>query len=421
MLMAINNPNLSNEAKILLLCSRINPTEAEQNLLKDLIQKDINWPILLKFAAVHEITSLLYKNLSLINCPEKEVMDKTGTFYSYMVAHNKSIYDNIHSIITILNEKNIKIILLKGVALTKLLYGDVGLRPLHDIDILVHVKDWPCVRGVLKDNNYYSTIDLFELHALAPNRFNFHVIYANSKKDITNFEGVTYYNRAGIEPKLKISEFDFYKNITGEVWEEAIDFSIDGAQSLILSYEDMIISLYINLSKYNYHSLIQYCDLNELILKLRDTINWDALIRKSRQRHLSDFVYFSSYHLKHLFNTPIPQNILKEFTPSKTKIILFNKIFTKPRSLEVTSKDEGSSLPFEIRFLLITYRFTNFKMAIKIIKYLLSCVFPSPKYLSYRYNITSPVKIPIYYMKRIHKAIILLLKSVIVFFIPNKS
>jgi len=421
----MENPNLSNEAKILLLCSRINLAEAEQSLLKDLIQKDINWQNLLKFAGFHRITSLLYKNLSLVNCQQEEAMEKAKKFYFYMLNHNNAVYETLHYLTIIFNKKNIKIIIAKGAVLAKLIYQDIGLRPMADIDILVHPEDWPQVRSILKDsdyrvtlNNYYTSLDPLGLYILAP-KLNLHPLYVHNKNVVTNYYAKPYDIPPAIEAKFSVFEFDFYKNTVNELWKDAIDLSIDGIQSLMLCHEDMLLGLCLGFNKYHYSGLMQYCDLNEAILKFDNSINWEMFIKKARDRSLEDFVYFAFYHLKRLFNTPLPQNILKEFNPSKVKIFLFNKIFSKAPSLEISQKDPAYTLPHEIRFSMIIYRFTNFKIIIKIIDYLLSCIFPKPRYLLYRYNITSPIKIPIYYIKRICRASILLLKVIKVSFIKK--
>jgi len=409
--MIVANANLSNEAKILFLCSRINLSETQQGLLKDLIQKDINWQKVVKDADRHRTICLLYKNLSQLHLNNKEIIDICQGRYLYFLLKTSKMYEKLCLILNDLRQKNIKIILLKGIVLAKLLYKDIALRPMADIDMLVCPKDWRQIDDVLKNRGFTARYDLLKLNNLSKNRLYFHILYSNRTKN--QHGDVDYNDSVHIEPRFKIFEFDFYKVNTDKIWNAAIEFSCDGINALMLSYEDMIMQLCFNLSKYNFGSLRSICDINEFILKYKDIINWDVFIKKSHKRYLNPINYFGLKHIKKLFDTPIPENVLQDLKPNKNKIILLNNLFPNINSAEVSLQDHSSILPFELRFLLITYRLSNITMLSKILVFFLSTIFPSAKFLSYRYNIAlSPFTIFSFYGKRLKKALHFLIKLI---------
>jgi hypothetical protein len=226
-----------------------------------------------------------------------------------------------------------------------------------------------------------------------------------------------YSNLIAIEPRLRIDEFDFYKTNIDKIWQNAIDFSCDGIKALMLSYEDMIMELCFNLSKHNFNKLRRSCDINEFILRYKNVINWDVFIKKSYERRLHPLNYLGLKRVKKIFNTPIPENILKQLKPTKSKIIIANKLFPKINSVESLLGYYSSGLPTELRFLLITYQLKSIKMLITILTFFLKVIFPNSKFLSYRYNTTlsTPVRLH-FYLRRLKSSLSLLIRFVKILF-----
>lgn len=406
-----NLPNISNESKILLLCSRLEIGDEDKEILLNILKKDINWQAVLKYANFHRVTCLLYKNLSKIDFDGKEIINTWQGYYEYFLSLNQEAQNKLSLILNELKQKNIKIIIRKGLELIKLVYKDLGLRPTGDVDVLVRPQDWKEISDTLENAGLTSDVDLLKIHNLSAGRLYYHILYYDKIPEKSSFLAhnpycLGYIKYFRLEPRLKLYHFDFYKPSIDEIWKDAIIFSSDGMDALMLSHEDMIMDLCFNLSKYNFFRLLCVCDINEFILKHKNDINWDLLVAKSNQRYLNPITYSGLMCAKRLFDTPIPTDLIKNLKPTKRTTFLLKKLNPEMDYTEQTSEHCRSYVPNEIRFLLITYRLANISMLIKISVFFLKSILPSPKFLSYRYNITmSPQKILSCYLKRIKKTL----------------
>lgn len=410
-----NLSNLSNESRILLLCSQLNIDEENKKILKDILNKDINWQKVLKYACFHRTVCLLYKNLSQMDFNRKEIINTWQGYYQYFLDFNQLTQEKLSFLLNDLKRKNIKIIIRKGMELIKLVYKDMGLRPTGDIDVLVRPEDWKEINNTLRNMGLTSELDLLKLHNLSQGRLCFHILYLDKTPGkVNNPYSLGYVKYIRVEPRIKLHHFDFYKSAIDEIWKDALVFSSEGMDALMLSHEDTIMDLCFNLSKYQFSRLLCVCDINEFILKYKDCINWDLFTKKSQARYLNPINYSGLRCAKRLFNTPFPDDLLKDLEPPRYTIILLNKLYPKINSVEESLGEYLSYIPNELRFFMMTYRLTNINMLIKILAFFFKTIFPSVKFLSYRYDIPrTPFIILFCYLKRFKKALRLLGKFLI--------
>src|SRR5678810_1259298 len=87
--------------------------------------------------ASRRLLPLLYRNLKNLETPEP-LITKLKDEYFYTWSQNKFCLRGIAGLIDEFNKAGIRNMLLKGSALAILYYEDVGLRPMKDIDLMVH-------------------------------------------------------------------------------------------------------------------------------------------------------------------------------------------------------------------------------------------------------------------------------------------
>src|SRR4051812_15962950 len=74
--------------------------------------------------------------------------------YSNVSTHNLKISNHAAELFELLNKASIEFILLKGADILPRLYGIRGLRPMHDVDILIHKKDPPAIAKIINSLGY---------------------------------------------------------------------------------------------------------------------------------------------------------------------------------------------------------------------------------------------------------------------------
>ena len=112
----------------------------------------VAWNDLAHEATVNRLAPLLY--YSLTKFPRTDVPDvvleKLRTVYYATAARNMQMHEQLKRVTDALDEIGVRYILLKGAALIQDVYeGNMALRPMSDVDLLVAPEDFPTVREQL--------------------------------------------------------------------------------------------------------------------------------------------------------------------------------------------------------------------------------------------------------------------------------
>ena len=79
--------------------------------------------------------------------------------YAQVGSVNAYLLNKLESVLARFHAHGIEVMLLKGADLIPRLYGVVGLRPMTDVDLLVHKTDLAAIDRILTDSGYRPSID----------------------------------------------------------------------------------------------------------------------------------------------------------------------------------------------------------------------------------------------------------------------
>jgi len=133
--------DFSSEDRLLLCCARKELDDVCRQEIKHTLENEINWDLLLKSGKRHGILPLVYFHFKDMNEIPLWVMEKLEDVYYRIAYRNMRIYTLLIKILNGLNARGIEVILLKGVELAEMIYGNIALRPMYDIDLLVKKED----------------------------------------------------------------------------------------------------------------------------------------------------------------------------------------------------------------------------------------------------------------------------------------
>jgi hypothetical protein len=148
-----------NEELLLINLCRLSFNNYQTEKIRELILLVSDWEYFASHANEHGVVALVYQNLKnlglLTLIPEKIVSDLNNKL---MVSLSRNAYHTsvITEVLRIFDEHNIKLVLLKGMALEFSVYGNSGLRQMTDIDILIDRNDYKNARRILIENGYES-------------------------------------------------------------------------------------------------------------------------------------------------------------------------------------------------------------------------------------------------------------------------
>jgi hypothetical protein len=265
-----------------------------------------DWENVIQQAVRHDVTPFLYHRLkkfdSGIHVPAI-IKKKLRDAYLYTLARNIRLFHELSQVLRVFEKNDIPVIVLKGIHLAKFVYDNIALRPMSDIDLLVREIDLSRVEEKLTELNYHS------------------------QKPIRNEEECKSFQHLAPYVKQKAIPIEIHWTITrpnsnftidaaSDLWERARPVTIDGAKSLVLSPDDLLLHLCFHTSYHGFRfGLRALCDISETIRQNRNEINWEQIQRRASNWRMVKYIYISLYLAKELLEAAVPDEVLDMLMP----------------------------------------------------------------------------------------------------------
>ena len=394
--------NISHENRLLLHCLQASISGNTGDKIKGVISLLLNWEEVLASAFWHGIAPLLYNNLKDIqegHLIPREVMDQLRTAYHGNLARNMYLYAELKRILETFCDKGVKVIVLKGAALAKTVYGDIGLRPMGDIDLLVKREDLPHAENIMSGLGYRFQGNMppewyRENHQ--------HISYIHPEK---NIPVEIHWHIVNKSHPFRIRNLG--TDIIERWWEGAQNIEFSGSKALMLCPEDLILHLCLHFIKHRFLSqnknfnggfssrgaLIQMCDIFQTLKHYRDVIHWVRLKHEAEKYGIDSLMDTIFSALREIMgdHDNIFHNVPGRFTSERLDqelIRLINKrILIRENILPAFPGDFMKSPVAD-----------TFQMKVRI---LLKEIFPHPEVLSKRNSVPLPSqRLYLYYFIR---------------------
>lgn len=142
------------ETELLLLLSRVDPDAYVLENAQAVISGDLNWGMFTSLSIQHGTAAMVCKNLLERQNVPAEVRDRFRGIYHNNLKSNILRISELDRVIDILEKGDIDVISLKGASASEKVFGDIGIYPSDDIDVLVKVPDIDRVRKILEADGY---------------------------------------------------------------------------------------------------------------------------------------------------------------------------------------------------------------------------------------------------------------------------
>lgn len=371
---------LRDENKLLLYCSHAGFTDRKALKINELIARPLNWSYISGAACSHNIPQLLYHNMKGLcgrGVIPAQVMEDFRNAYHETVARNMYLYAELRIILDAFTREGLEPIVLKGAALAGVVYPDIGLRRMVDIDLLVKKEELAVADAAMTELGY-STV-----HSLKSQQWHrehhFHLApYRHSRKPAVV---EIHWNISGNTRDTDINEW----------WTRALRKDLMGYQILVPSPEDMLIHLSIHLFNHGYDNgyvLRCMCDVFRTLRHYATAIDW-ALLRKEIAEQGIEKKVHSVLHLARKLYSPVDDfhiPISLDQADHRFLRVLESSLFVKSGNEPINSH------------LLRSMMIENF---CNKIRYLLSRIFLSRLRMSERYpGVPFAMMIFLYYLVR---------------------
>ncbi len=304
------------ENRVLLTCARLKLQDIHRNELASLLSANPDWSYVLEHAVINRIAPLAYAHLNSASGPVPEyVLTDLKRSCQQIKIKNALLLDELSRIIPALASKNIKIMVLKGMALIDMVYRDPALRQMRDIDVLIREKDFEEIRRQLLGLGYNTTAEL-------PNMSGVELVEYSHFFDQIKFKKIS---GALIDSHFRLLNMGLPQKDESMIWDRAVATNIAGVNVLIPSPEDMLLHLCFHTSQHHYSKISHFCDIHEA-LNLSYDYDWDYIASVAGSRRIYPSIYHSLLYTGRLLKVNISQDVLDKFKPSYIRRKLF--VFT---------------------------------------------------------------------------------------------
>ncbi|MCF8465247.1 MAG: nucleotidyltransferase family protein [Flavobacteriales bacterium] len=385
---------------ILLSYSKIKLSETERSGLELVLAKVNNYDFFVERALASHLGPLLYKTLSSVN--HNLPTSVTSTFanaYNQVLVRNIRMYESFTTILEQLNEAGIDCVPLKGIYLAETVYNDLGLRHLSDIDILIRSEDVELVCKLMQKTGW-NTKKAVPHSALENEMFTPAHPYTFYKNGVTVELHTHLYNR---HQGAKISE--------AALWELTHKQEFCGGIIRQFGHEMLLQHLCLHLHKHleGYElKVVSFCDIRELIVKQRESIDWNYFEAACTQfRCLSQVQETLRLCVKH-WKVEIPDTFFKTHVPNHN---------TEARFLDYLSGySVKPSMKLENIASIKWGRFSQLKGFTPRLKFIVTYLFPRPAFMYGYFNLNEGSWLFPWYVLRVlilaHKSLIALASKI---------
>jgi hypothetical protein len=251
------------------LVSLLSDRSGGSSPLADGLPEGTNWPAVLEAAVAEGVSGLLYQALrSRADIPAAPLAELKKTCHRIQ-ARNIILMGELRSVLSQLGSAGIPVIALKGAALSLLVYGDIGLRPMVDLDLLVQPEQAERAVSILREAGYRR----------------------GSKPELRPGFDRQFHNEEQLRaPAPCMNNVDIHWQMIAPlftnrhvdlpaVWERAVEVGLVGQKAYCLSPADWVLHQAAHaFYKHRRDRLLDLVDLDRLIRYLGPRLDWQAVI-----------------------------------------------------------------------------------------------------------------------------------------------
>ena len=273
----------------------------------------IDWASFEKKVCKHGVDTFIYyslKNHNLAHLVPSDTFKRFQDNFYRNAIRNTTFIEEINKLSEIIQDK---IVLLKGADLMQSLYPNIALRTMGDVDFLVEKEK---IEDIWKQLQCCGFI--FVEHGKPIYKSSTHERNASKNKSNTlhsypeHLPGL-HNNRCCIEVHWNIFKNEEHYYITKKGWDKAVP--IDEKKRIYrLSTEFSLVHLcsHFYAHKDRLIPLRMFCDINELICKYSDSINWEEINGICSDPVLRTRVVMALTYAHLLLKTPVPDYFINE-------------------------------------------------------------------------------------------------------------
>ncbi len=285
-----------------------------------------DWEAIFELSLRHGVAPLLLFRLKEKNLQfsiPREMLDKLTSVAVRTGLRNTKLYHELGNVLSGLRNTSIPAIVLKGAHLAELVYPNISLRPMDDVDLLVMRRDLKSVEKKLFEMDYvHLNSDASRVKTISPHHL------TPFRKD-----GGSPIEVHWILPSMGSAEEDIEL-----IWARSEEATVAGSQARVLSPEDLLLHVSIHASLHHRFGLglRPLADVAAIVDRHAE-LDWAKVRRYAAEWRSVTGVYLTLHLSKNMLGANIPDDVLKAMRPEDFDPILIEwakeQIFTRNAEL----------------------------------------------------------------------------------------
>jgi hypothetical protein len=264
--------------------------------LKSLRSED--WDDLLQQAEHHQVTPLLHRALEERHTAlPADVRERLDLSCFSTAVSNAELFSQLTAVLATLKAEGIPVLVLKGAHLAEIVYRDVTLRPMGDVDLLVRRSDLLSAERVLLGLGYRPQI--------VPGGIQDYSAHRHLPPFIKD-------GAVPIEIHRLIDESGCFQIDAEGLWERARTAWIARVEALVLSPEDLLLHLCLHAAfQHGFRVPLRHIyDIVATIQHHGPELDWRGLVRAAETSGLSRICYYALAVAESLLGAGVPAEAL---------------------------------------------------------------------------------------------------------------
>jgi len=306
------------------------PTHTQELLLKSALLKGSaakdSWNVWKGSTNIKQLDASSQRLLPLVYYNLKKNGFEDSLTKKLKSVHRKTWYQNqifIHHLGQLLHQfhlKGIEVMILKGAALTQLYYKNYALRPMEDLDVLVHQADVKSAMDLLQNIGWSLKIPLKQ---------------SLNKAFLVSRSCIHFQNAIGCVCDLNwnLLKMSIFQDDMHSFWSNAIKIRVVDAEALTLNPEDQLLHILKHATDLGYLPNIQWVADAWIILQHQaDVINWHRFIDQVERYSLGLFIKNLLPYLQNAFGVSFPDGLIERVASTNSSKIGIEYYKTMHRS-----------------------------------------------------------------------------------------
>jgi hypothetical protein len=285
------------EDNLLLLCARQDFADSHRQALLDLCAaENIAWERTLRTARHHEVAPLVWANLEKatgggLSIPEDICESFQLTCYANVASKGKRKAKLVQTL-AFLESHAIQVLGVKSVALDLLVYDQPWYTIAGDADLVLRPTEERVPDEVMAEIQQF-----FQGWAIEWELYEHHDVTMNGHLPV-----------------------DFER-----IWRDARNVPFEGHELLLMSTEDMLLSLCINSARKRFFRLRSLVDIAETTSRCRQ-IDWSALVDKAGAYRCSHIAYTALLVTQTTLGCDLPEEVLDQLAPGPIRSAMLRRM-----------------------------------------------------------------------------------------------